>query len=50
MEICVVIFLRGLGHAIMSESVHCRDSGVAEAAWQAGGFSFSAEISPPGTR
>jgi hypothetical protein len=50
MEICVLIFLRLLDRAAMSQSVHRRDSGVAEAAWQARGFPFSAKVSLPGIR
>ena len=50
MEICVIIFLPGLGRAVMSESIHCRDSGVVEATWQAGGFPFGAKVSFPGAR
>jgi hypothetical protein len=50
MEICVIIFLRHLDRAVMSQSVHRRDSGVAEAARQAGRFPFGAKFSLPGIR
>ena len=50
MEICFIIFLRDLDRAIISESVHRRDSGVAEAARQARRFPFGAKVSLPGIR
>ena len=39
MEICVVIFLRRLGRAVMSKPVHRRVPGVAEAEWKSGRLS-----------
>lgn len=50
MEICVIIFLRRLDRAVMSESVHRGDPGVAEASRQARGFPFGAKVSLPGIR
>lgn len=50
MEICVIISLRCLGRAVMSEPVHYRDSNMVEAEWQARRLPYCAEGSLPGTR
>jgi MFS family permease len=50
MEICVIIFLRRLGRAVMSEPVHCRVPSVAEAEWKARRFPCCSKGSLPGTR
>jgi len=50
MEICVVVFLRCLGRAVMSEPVHYRDSSMVEAEWQIRRLPYCARASLPGTR
>lgn len=50
MEICVIISLRCLGRAVMSEPVHYRDSNMVEAEWQVRRLPYCAEGSLPGAR
>jgi len=49
-EICVIVFLRCLGRAVMSEPVYCRDSSMVEAEWQTGRLPHCARVSLSRTR